>query len=193
MIKECSDFLLKEDMLCVCYVTCLISLLLNSFVCLSEKVQHSHKIFPSRLFLNKHVWRWSCRPLPSPSGTPGRSLSAEPVGLTWVGSLQPPRRTCLHLVSGVSPVRPCSPASLRARERTGGRARVSSACEVQPSFSLRLREKKNKNNSSNNAKLPSLDLKALSGCNYFWQSKHHTPPVTPGSKSIILVERSLGL
>ena len=66
------------------------------------------------------------------SGTPGRLLSAEPAGLTWVGSSQPPRRTCLHLVSGVSPVQLCSPVSRRVRGRKGDRALVSSACDAGP-------------------------------------------------------------
>lgn len=93
----------------------------------------------------KRVWRGSlrkCCPLPLLSGTPGQLLSAEPAGLTWVGSSQPPRRTCLHLVSGVWLVQLCCPVSPRERGRRGERALVSSVCDVGPSFPL-VNKKKN--------------------------------------------------
>lgn len=112
------------------------------------------------------------------SGTPGQLLSAEPVGLTWVGSSQPLRRTCLRLAFGVWPARLCFPVSPRARERVtrGGTACVSSACDFAATFPCK--------------NLSSVDPRALYGCSYFKQSAHHTPPVTPGSKSIVLAERS---
>lgn len=62
-------------------------------------------------------------------GTPGLLLSAEPVGLTWAGSSPPPRRTCLHLVSGVWPVQLCCPVFPRRMRKRGEKVLVSSACD----------------------------------------------------------------
>lgn len=64
------------------------------------------------------------------SGTPGPLHSAEHVAHTWVGSSQPPRRTCLPLASGVWPVQLCSPVSHPRMATKGGRALGSFACDI---------------------------------------------------------------
>lgn len=64
------------------------------------------------------------------SGTLGPSHSAEHVAHTWVGSSQPPRRTCLPLASGAWPVQLCSPVSHPRMVTKGGRALGSFACDI---------------------------------------------------------------